>query len=368
MIKTSFRPSKIVVDLKAITHNLKQFRNITGSSKISVAVKSNAYGHGIVIVAKHLEAIGVDMLLVSSAEEALELRENDISIPILILSEVPREAIEQCWQNNITFTVYTEEFIDQITMIATSQKPALVHLKINTGMNRVGCEPKDVLKLATLIKKKPNLILEGVFTHFATAENPDPSGFNKQNELFKVLIDKLKEIDIEPEIIHSCNSAATIKYLNAHHSMVRIGLGIYGIYPREDLADIVYLIPALSLISEISFIKPAKEDTEISYGWLHRFEKNTNVATIPIGYGDGVPRNLGINGGSVLISGVRCPIVGAVTMDQIMVDIGELKAKVGDKVTLIGGEIKVDEWADICNTISWEILCSFSARLPRIYD
>ena len=120
MIKTSFRPSKIVVDLKAITHNLKQFRNITGSSKISVAVKSNAYGHGIVIVAKHLEAIGVDMLLVSSAEEALELRENDISIPILILSEVPREAIEQCWQNNITFTVYTEEFIDQITMIATS--------------------------------------------------------------------------------------------------------------------------------------------------------------------------------------------------------------------------------------------------------
>ena len=195
MIKTSFRPSKIVVDLKAITHNLKQFRNITGSSKISVAVKSNAYGHGIVIVAKHLEAIGVDMLLVSSAEEALELRENDISIPILILSEVPREAIEQCWQNNITFTVYTEEFIDQITMIATSQKPALVHLKINTGMNRVGCEPKDVLKLATLIKKKPNLILEGVFTHFATAENPDPSGFNKQNELFKVLIDKLKEID-----------------------------------------------------------------------------------------------------------------------------------------------------------------------------
>jgi len=368
MIGTNFRPSKIVVDLNAITHNIEEIRKISTDSKISVAVKSNAYGHGIVKIAQHLEFIGVDMLLVSSADEALELRANNITIPILILSEIPNEAIKPCLENEISFTLYSEEFIDQIANIATVDYPANIHLKINTGMNRVGCEPAEALKLATYIEREPNLNLVAVYTHFATAEESDSTGFNKQNTLFENLLIDLEKVGINPPLIHSCNSAATIKYPEAKHSMVRVGLAAYGLYPKKDMEDSLDLQPALSLKSQISFIKSVKPHDKISYGWHYEFDKHTHVATLPIGYGDGVPRNLGMNGGSVLITGKRCPIVGMVTMDQLMVDIGDIEAHVGDEVTLIGGEISVDEWAEMMDTISWEILCSFSARLPRIYD
>lgn len=364
----NFRPSKILVNLDAITSNIENINKLAGDSKISVAIKSNAYGHGLVRIAQHLQSIGVNMLLVSSADEALALRENDISIPVLILSEVETEAIKTCWENDISFTVYSEKFINEIVKIATSQKLAKVHLKINTGMNRVGCEAHDVLKLATIISNESNLFMEGVYTHYATAEDLDPSGFEKQNTLFEYLLSDLENIGIKPELVHSCNSAATIKYPKAIHNMVRVGLAAYGIYPKDGMEKKVKLTPALTLLSKISFIKPVQSHEKISYGWHYEFENNTQVATIPIGYGDGVPRNLGMRGGTVLIKGKRCKIVGVVTMDQMMVDVGGIDCAVGDEVTLIGEDISVNEWADITDTISWEILCSFSARLPRIYD
>ena len=368
MTTTNFRPSKIIVDLDAITHNVGEIKKHAHGSKLAIAVKSNAYGHGIVKVSKHLESIGVDMLLVSSADEALELRENNIQIPILILSEITNDAIAMCCKNNISFTAYTEEFINKLAKTATKENPASVHLKINTGMNRVGCEPHDVLKLASFVNQESSLNLDGVFTHFATAEDLDSFGFDKQNNLFESIINDLKEIGIDPPLIHSCNSAATIKYPQAQHSMVRVGLAAYGLYPKEGMEKILNLKPALKLISEIGFIKTVAPHEKISYGWHYEFDEFTHVGTIPIGYGDGVPRNLGINGGTVSIKGKRCKIVGVVTMDQLMVDIEGIDADVGEEVVLIGKDISVDEWAELANTISWEILCSFSARLPRIYD
>lgn len=367
-VNTNFRPSEIHIDLNAITHNVEQLKKFSGDSKFSVAVKSNAYGHGLVRVSQHLQSIGVDMLLVATPDEALELRDNGIEIPIMVLSEVTAPAIKPCLERNITFTVYTPEFISNLEELASKDTPGKVHLKINTGMNRVGCEPYDVIKLAKQIQDSENLELEGVFTHFATADEDDETGFKTQSLLFEFILDDLENEGIVPEIIHSCNSAATIRYPNAKHNMVRVGLAVYGVYPKAGMEKVIDLKPALSLKSQVTFIKTVQPHQKISYGWKYEFAQKTDVATIPIGYGDGVPQKLGMNGGTVLINGQRCPIVGVVTMDQLMVDIGAIDTKLGDEVVLIGEDISVNEWAKMMNSISWEILCDFSARLPRIYD
>lgn len=368
MAKTGFRPTTINIDLDALSFNINNIKKLIGKTKLSIAVKSNAYGHGIIEISKHLETLGIDMLLVSSADEAIKLRNNDIALPILILSEVTKNAIAECVEHDISFTAYTQKFIEGIKVCSTDKKPAKLHLKVNTGMNRVGCEINDVIKLASNIEQSSNLVFEGIFTHFATADETDTHGFEKQNTLFDSVLKEISQFELSPKMIHACNSAATIKFPQAHHSMVRVGLSAYGIYPNVDMRELIDLKPILTLKSEISYIKNVEAHEKISYGWHHEFLNSTRVATIPIGYGDGVSRNLGMNGGSVLIAGKRCKILGAVTMDQLMVDIGDLNVQSGDEVILIGKEITVEEWANIADSITWEVLCSFSARLPRIYD
>jgi alanine racemase len=312
------------------------------------------------------------MLCVATAEEALQLRNEMITVPILLLSEPPRDAIGPCYLNDITFTVYTIDTINVIAAFATKDRPAHVHLKVDTGMNRVGIGVEDSLMFARHISKHDSLKFEGIFTHFASADEPTNPQTSKQLEKFERVLDEIEMAGLTPPLIHAANSAAALRIPSSRFSMVRCGISLYGVYPDPRGRDIIDLSQVVSLTSEIAFIKSIKEGEAVSYGGRFVASKQTKIATIPIGYGDGVPRNLGTSGGSFLIMGVRCPVAGRVTMDQTMVDVGNLSVNVGDKVTLLGTQgsttITSTEWADLTGTISYEILCNLSERLNRIYD
>ncbi|MFN8016157.1 MAG: alanine racemase [Acidimicrobiia bacterium] len=368
----AYRPSRISIDFKALEHNFSELKKLVSPSKLSVAVKANAYGHGLVEISKRLEQLGVDMLCVATAEEALELRRANINCAIIILSEPPREAIGQCYLHDITFSVYTLEAIDTIAAHASKDKKAHVHLKIDTGMNRVGINPSEALKFARYIHNHESLFFEGIFTHFATADEPGQPGTSMQLQKFESVLDEVEMAGLTPPIIHAANSAAAISMPSTRFSMVRVGIAMYGIYPDAKSSDIVDLEQVLSLSTEISYLKTIKPGDSVSYGARYTAVRDTKVATLPIGYGDGVPRNLGTAGGHVLIYGTRCPIIGRVTMDQTMVDVTNVTCNVGDKVILLGqsGNAKIapTEWGDLLGTISYEMICNLSGRLEHIYD
>lgn len=367
-----YRPSLVSVSYSALESNFKAISELVKPSKVAVSVKANAYGHGIVEVSRKFSALGAAMLCVATAEEALLLRRNGITTPILLLSEPPRDAIGPCYLNDITFTVYTIDAINTIAAFASKDRRAHVHLKVDTGMNRVGISSKEALTFARHIAKHESLLFEGVFTHFATADEPTHPGTALQLEKFEGVLDEIEMAGLTPQLIHAANSAAAIRIPSSRFSMVRVGISAYGVYPEPRCADVIDLKLALSLTSSISFLKTIQAGESVSYGAQWTAEKETRIATVPIGYGDGVPRNIGSSGGSVLIFGARCPIVGRVTMDQLMVDVGNLSVAVGDKVTLLGTEgnvtISPTEWADHLGTISYEILCRLGERLDRIYD
>lgn len=360
----TFRPTFVKVDLSAITHNYNAFRKHIGNTKLAVAVKANAYGHGIVRISRHLEQLGVDVLLVATVDEAIELRESQIMCDIMVLSEPTTNAIDACIENDLIVTVYSAKFIKSLV---EKQKPMRVHLKVDTGMNRVGCNFEEVLEFAQAISMS-KLTLEGFFTHLATADDPDEIGVLTQIEKFEQCLELLDNVSLRPPIVHVANSAATIKHMKYHYDMVRVGLSIYGLYPHENMKSLIELKPALSVHTKIGYIKDVSHGEKISYGWHHQFEQDSKVATLPIGYGDGIWRDFGMLGGHVVINERPCDIVGVITMDQTMVDISHIDAKVGDDVTIMGLNVEADYWAKLEKTISYEMLCDLSARLPRIYD
>ncbi len=369
--KIFYRPTYISIDLKAFESNVNYISNLVYPSKIAVAVKANAYGHGLVEISKKLDQIGVEMLCVATVEEALCLRENGIATKILLLSEPPIVAISPCLLNDISITAYTPECIDAINSYATPEHKAHVHLKVETGMNRIGVKVDNAIDLARMISDSKNLVLEGVFTHFASAEEPAKPQTLEQIQLFEEVVKKIDEAGLTPKYIHAANSAATFNIESTRFTMVRIGISAYGFYPDGFTSEKDGLKPVLSLKSAISYIKTIKAGESVSYGGEFKTKKDTKIATLPIGYGDGLPRNYGLLGGCVLIHGVKCPIVGRITMDQSMVDVGDLAVNVGDEVTLIGtdGEatISASDWGKLTGTISYEVLCRLNERIPRIY-
>lgn len=360
----TLRPSYVKVDLSAITHNYNTFRKHLGSAKLSVAVKANAYGHGIVRISKHLEELGVDMLLVSSVDEALQLRDAKIATDILVLSEPTIDAIDVSIENDLILSVYSKRFIEALI---GKDKQIRVHLKIDTGMNRVGCKSEELLLLAQKISKS-KVIFEGFFTHLATADEPKEHDFLIQMEKFEQSLALLKEANLVPKIVHVANSPATIKHKKYHYDMVRVGLSIYGLYPHEDMKQLINLKPALSVHTKIAFVKDVSRGEKISYGFRHEFDDDAKIATLPIGYGDGFRRNFGILDGRVMIDNSPCNIVGVITMDQTMVDVSRIEASPGDDVVIMGPGVDVDYWANLEKTVSYEVLCGLSARLERIYD
>lgn len=368
-----YRPTWAEIDLDAIRHNFLQIKRLLDKeTRVLVVVKANAYGHGILEVSDILVKSGVDYLGVATTDEALYLRKKAFKIPVMILGCVLTSEIEPLIRNNVTQTVGDIQLASVINRTAAKiGKKAKIHIKIDTGMGRIGIWHKEALHLIRRLIKFKNLETEGIFSHFSSADE-DEFLTRQQIKDFSCLIEKLERLDIHIKYKHMANSIAIVDYQDSHMNLVRPGIMIYGLYPKQgDYRRKVNLKPALSLKSRIVFIKDVSSGRKISYGGTYTATRHTTVATIPIGYGDGLNRQLS-NKGLVLIKGKRVPIIGRVCMDQIMVDTGSIpKAAVGDEVVLIGRQkkerITVEEMAGLCSTIPYEVACWFDNRIPRIY-
>lgn len=367
------------VDLDAIRHNVALLRTTVAPSDVWVVVKANGYGHGAIEVARAALDAGAGGLCVALVEEGVELRRVGIDAPILVLSEQPPDAAITIVTNDLTPTVYTNDFIDALAAAALgagrSDRP--VHVKVDTGMQRVGAQPGAVAALVQRIgERSPMLRLGGVSTHLAVADEPGDEFTAVQLGRFDEVLSTLGVTD--DVAVHAANSAGALAHPTARRSFVRAGIAVYGISPGHGVDDLCRdLRPALSLRARVSFVKTVRAGSRVSYGLRHTFDRDTTVATVPIGYGDGVPRRLSSTGGDVLIAGRRRLIVGVVTMDQLMVDCGPGAdgdpVAVGDEVVLIGGQdgpdglqrIRAEDWADRLGTIGYEIVCGIGTRVPR---
>ena len=368
------RPTVAEVDLDAIRHNVALLRRIASPAALCAVVKADGYGHGALEASVAALEGGATMLAVALVEEGIALREAGITARIIVLSEPPHDAMEATLAANLEPAVYTREGIQQALRAVLRAPGAPVwpmHLKVDTGMHRVGCSPEDAVDLARAIDRRPELVLGSVWTHGAVEDEPDNDFTNAQLALFDDVVRRIGAEQIAVPFTHAANSAGTIAHPAARHDLVRCGIAIYGLPPSPEVEALVPepgLRPAIALRSAVSFVKTVAAGEGVSYGLRHTFDSDTVVATVPIGYADGVARNLGLLGGEVLIGGRRRPIVGVVTMDQLMVACDE-SVHVGDEVVLIGEQgaerITATEWADRLGTISYEIVCSISARVPR---
>lgn len=358
------RPSRIDVDLSAIAHNVGLFADKLTPTRVMAVVKANAYGHGDVPVATAAIAAGASSLAVALVEEGVRLREAEIAAPILLLSEPATGDLSELWTWSLTPSVYRPAFIAALSQHAPREIG--VHLVIDTGMHRVGVPPGAALEMAERITAAPNVTLGGVWSHFAVAEE-DEAFSQHQIRAFGEAIAGIRARGIDPGTVHIANSAGAM-YLDSTADVARIGLGMYGLHPDPHRPGLD-LRPAMRVASEVSFVQQLPAGSRPSYGRRRAIASHSTVATVPIGYADGVPRVLSARGGEVLIGGRRRPFAGTVTMDQIMIDCGDDRVEVGDEVVLIGrqGEesVSVDEWAELTDTVSWEILTGFSDRLPR---
>jgi len=369
----SSRWARAVVDTSAIRHNVAHIRTTVAPARVWAVVKANGYGHGSVEVAHAAIAGGAEGLCVALVDEAVVLRRAGVTAPILLLSEQPTDQAPYIVGYGLTPTVTTTMGAAAIGAAGAQQGRAVpVHVKVDTGMHRVGVAPREALHLARYVDSHDGLDLEGLYTHFAVADDPSHPANERQLAAFDEVVTAVRTDGIAPRIVHAANSAAALSAPATRFDMVRAGIAIYGIAPDPNMDEACAgLRPALSLVSRVSYVKRVEAGEAISYGHRHRFDRATNVATVPIGYADGVQRRLSAVGGAVLIGGVRRPIVGVVTMDQLMVDMGEDRCEIGDEVVLIGRQgdrsVNANEWGAALGTIGYEIVCGLSARLAREY-
>ena len=364
-----YRPTWAEVNLKRIAHNFKEIKKLIASRvKVMVCVKADAYGHGLIPVAKKLVSCGADYLGVASIDEGIALRENHIRTPVLILGMILSRDIVPLIRYNLTPTVCTKELAQALDSLGRSIGRRInVHIKVDTGMGRLGVLYKDAMGFIQRVQRLRFVNVEGIFTHFPLADSDSRFTF-RQIEMFAKLVEKLSRAGIRIPLVHAANSMGVIGYKSSHFNMVRPGLAIYGLYPRPDLK--IKLKAVLSLKTKVIFEKNVPAKFGISYGHDYFTRKPARIITLPIGYGDGYPRNLS-NRASVLIRGRRFLICGRICMDQIMVDVGRNKVEVGDEVVLIGrqgvNKITAEELACLAQTISYEIVCGLGTRIPRIY-
>ena len=365
------------VDLDAIRENMVHMKeNIAENTKILAVIKTDGYGHGGVPIAKMLEQL--DFMFGYAAatyEEAHVLREAGVKKPILILGYTFPYCYEELIREEIRPAVYRRDTVEELAAAAAKVgKKAKVHIKVDTGMGRIGITPdEEGLEFVRFLIEHPELEVEGIFTHFAKSDEADKTSANHQLELFQNFIDKIQtELGITIPVKHCSNSAAILEMPQANMDMVRAGITTYGLYPSEEVSkDIVPLRAAMSLYSHIVYCKTIHSGQSVSYGGLFTAQKDTRVATIPVGYGDGYPRSLS-GRGYVLIHGKRAPILGRVCMDQFMVDISEIpEAMDGDKVTLLGMDgterITAEELGELSGRFNYEFVCDLGKRIPRVY-
>jgi alanine racemase len=317
---------------------------------------------------------GAQWLGVALVEEGAELRAAGIDAPVLVLSEPPPPAAPAVVALGLTPVAYTRPGIDALAKAVADSgaDPLPVHLKVDTGMHRVGCSVADACGLAESIATRDELRLEGVLTHLAVADEPDNPYTPHQLDRFDTLLDDLRRAGVAFDLVHAANSAALLAFADrARFDLVRCGIAVYGVPPAPGLAGRVPLRPAMAVKARVSHVKRLPAGARLSYGLRYTMPRDGTVATVPVGYADGVPRALSATGGEVLVRGRRHPMAGAVTMDQFMVDVGDAAVEVGDEVVLLGrdgdAEITADEWAYRLGTIGYEIVCGIGRRVPRTY-
>lgn len=364
------------IDLDAIAYNMEQMKlRIDGHTQIMAVIKTDAYGHGAVQVAQMLEKYDyIWGFAVATLDEAVVLRVEGIQKPILVLGCIFPDQYMEMLDNDIRMNVYTEDMAKEIANMARREgKTAYLHIKLDTGMGRLGFSiTEESVETITRISKLSNVKMEGVFTHFAKADEKDKTFTMQQIQQFESMTRLLKEQGVTFEYEHCSNSAAIIDVPEAKFDIVRAGISTFGLYPSEEVdKEAVHLKPALALKSHVAFVKEIEPGTSISYGGTFVAEKKMKIATIPVGYGDGYPRALsGV--GYVLIRGKKAPILGRICMDQFMVDVTHIEdASFGDKVTLIGRDgneyISVEMLGELSGRFNYEFICDLGKRIPRVY-
>ncbi len=356
------------IDLDAVAHNVEVLRAAVAPADLWAVVKADAYGHGAVAVGRAALDAGCAGLCVALTSEGVALREAGIGGPILVLSEQPAEHAAAIIRHGLTPTVTTSGAVD--ALVAAGARDLGVHVKVDTGMHRVGAAPHDVPALvARLGAEAPALRLAGIFTHLAVADETDDPYTAGQLARFDRLLGELPAEALEGVAVHAANSAGGLAHPDARRTFVRAGIALYGVSPGPGVEHLATeLRPVLSLHARVSFVKRLAAGDRLSYGLRHTLPTPSNVATVPLGYADGVRRGL-TNIGDVLIGGRRRRIIGTVTMDQLMVDCGDDPVRVGDEVVLLGvqgdEQITANEWGGLLGTIGYEVLCGIGPRVPR---
>ena len=377
------------IHLDNICHNVKQYIDRTGPDvKTMAVIKTDAYGHGAVPVAKALERIGVDAFAVATVEEGLELREHEVMEPILILGHVFPDGYETALKHRLTLAVFSYENAKELSAAADALNlTAHIHLKADTGMGRIGFLPgaegseerAAAVQEVKRIFELPHLSVDGIFTHFAKADWADKTFMNEQIALFKSFVSDLEGEGLDLGIRHMCNSAAGMEKDDDFFDMVRVGITVYGLWPSDEVdKSRIDLRPGMSLVSHVAHVKTVGPGFPVGYGSIYVTSKDrTVIATVPVGYGDGYPRSLS-NKGCVLIAGRRAPIIGRVCMDQFMVDVTDIPGvKQGDEIVLLGTQVSADgtlrdtitmeELSDLSGRFNYEFACDINKRVPRVY-
>lgn len=365
----------VEIDLAVLSHNLLQIRKLLSpGTQLMAVVKADAYGHGAVSVAQTALKSGASWLGVATIPEGIQLREAGIKAPILILGATyTKEQIRAIahWQLEPTVCGTKQALVFSDILEEINFQTSLgVHLKLDTGMSRLGTHWQDCAEFVQLVARLPHLDIKSVYSHLATADSPDDTVMKLQQQRYESAIAQIKDIGIEIPCLHLANSAGTLSDKSLHYDMVRVGLAIYGFYPSVHLQHTVELKPVLQVKARVAYVKTIEKGTGVSYGHTFIAKEQMRLAVVGIGYADGIPRNLS-NKIQVLLRGVKVPQIGAITMDQIMLDISAIPdVQEGEIVTILGREgdevITAQDWANQLNTISWEILCSFKHRLPRV--
>ncbi len=368
----SFRPTYAEIDLSAIRDNIKAIRARVGPRvRIMPAVKANGYGHGAVEVSRAVLDAGAEALCVAIPEEAVELREAGFREPIIILGCSSLDSTDEIVRLDVASTVCDLAYARALSAAAGKQgKTAAVHLKVDTGMGRIGVRPEETIEVVKALRSLPNLELAGVFTHFPSADEADRTFTTAQIGLFRKTLDGLKRQGIPIGIAHASNSGGVLAYPEADFDAVRPGIMVYGSYPSFDVVQSIPIREAMTLKTRIAFLKEAEAGTCVSYGRTHITKSRAKIATVPIGYADGYFRALS-NCGEAAVRGVRVPVIGRVCMDQICIDVTDVPGvSPGDEVILYGGGydyLTANEIGRRAGTISDEVYCAVSSRVPRVY-
>ena len=368
------RPVWAEINLDNLAHNMREVRRVTNiDTKITAVIKADGYGHGAVAIAETLLENGADRFAVATLSEAIQVKTSFPNIETMVLGYTPENLAQDVIEYNIIQTIYTLEQAKEFSKIAVSlNKNITVHIKLDTGMNRLGMvfEDKTIDSILEM-SKLDNLIIEGIFTHFAAADETNKEYTREQVKKYKYIVNSLEERGFKIPLKHVSNSAGIIDLPEYNFDMVRAGIMLYGLYPSKEVNhDIVNLKEVMCLKAQVSFVKTLEAGTGVSYGLKYKCDKKSLVATLPIGYADGYTRMLS-GKAKVMVQGSCVPVIGNICMDQCVIDVSGLNVNIGDEVILFGGNdkngISIDSVAQSLNTISYEITCMVDKRVPRVY-